>query len=118
MPAWADLGEPHQVWNRPGGGFTALSLGRLHSDREGCSWFGTRNVGLVMIWPRSYHVVAAPLRITDDKGKVVAREGDWIRTSGGNIAPSYRARCETAQIRGRWLPTRIEFWGKIKPPLR
>jgi hypothetical protein len=109
--------EPHEVWHKSGQGFLAVSRGRLYgSTARRCAWFGDSSGGEAMAWPHHYAVRFDPLRIVvAASGRVVAREGDWIRTVGGSTSKTV-AGCPSA--RGVWFPTTIEFWGNQRPPLK
>lgn len=108
--------EPHEMWRKQGQGFLAVSRGRLYgSPTHNCAWLGGRTAGIAIAWPPRYVIRFDPLRIVAaSSGRVVAREGDWIRTTGGGSDGQVRG-CPNA--RGVWFPTVVEFWGSHQPPL-
>jgi hypothetical protein len=107
--------EPHETW-RGGSGFLADSVGRVYGDEaHGCAWYGGPLGGSVIRFPPRYSVHFHPLRIVAGFARVVAVEGDWIRTVGGGSS-SRVAGCPKAS--GYRYPTTIEFWGRTRPKLR
>lgn len=96
----------------------ALLVGRLQGDAvHRCAWIGTRGEGVQVRWPRRYRIRFEPLRVEDARGRIVARWGDWIRMGGG-IVDRYRPipTCPGGDQPGMWLPAKIEFLGKNRPP--
>lgn len=68
---------------------------------------------MLILFPPRYRVRFHPLRIiVATSGRVVAREGDWIRTVGGGTSSGARG-CPKAT--GYWRPTTLEFWGRTRP---
>jgi hypothetical protein len=96
----------------------ALLVGRLYGDaRTGCVWVGGKKDGAQIAWPSRYRVLTGPTRIETRGGRVLAREGDWLRIGGG-FDPATKANpaCPHAGEKGKWLPGKIEFLGRHRPP--
>lgn len=111
------LREPHEVWYRPSGGLTAELTGRLYSDAShGCAWLGSPKTGDFILWPKRYRLAFRPLRVIAPGGRVVAREGDWIRSAGGVVSTSRPRSCPRADA--TWWPSSLEFWGRTRPTRR
>jgi hypothetical protein len=112
--------EPHEVWRSGQPHFLALMAGRVHGDnRTRCVWVGTRKSAIQIAWPKEYRVRFNPFRIERRDGRVVAREGGWIRSGGGEDSRfAVNPRCphhEQSRLPGKWSPGSIEFWGKERP---
>jgi len=63
---------------------SALLAGRLSGDRAGalaCFWIAD-HPDLPIIWPTGYSAQDNPLRVVDDRGRMVAAVGDAIRLGG------------------------------------
>jgi hypothetical protein len=78
--------------------------GRVNNDGTACFWTGTGQDRLYLIWPAGYSARANPLRILDDRGRVLALVGDYGQADGlgGGLVPDDAARrplvgCPTPQ---------------------
>ena len=94
----------------------ALLVGRLYGNGR-CVWVGGPKDGAQVAWPSRYRALTGPTRIETRGGRVLAREGDWLRIGGG-FDPATKAdpSCPHAGEKGRWLPGKIEFLGRHRPP--
>lgn len=83
LPAWSDFG-----------GEDAFVGGRLQGSPHidgGCVWLEDAGSRFAVLWPPGYSARFDPLRLVNERGDVIAREGDLIRSGGGNyIEPMER----------------------------
>jgi len=56
--------------------------GQANNDGTACFWMGTEQDRLYLIWPAGYSARANPLRIIDDRGRVLALVGDYGQADG------------------------------------
>lgn len=106
--------EPHRVWRHHAVGLDASAIGRIYGDAvHRCSWIGSPAGGDEILWPLEFRVRFKPLRIIDHNGVVVATRGEWLKTTGGDISSKSPASCPHAGA--TWLPSRLEFWGHVRP---
>ncbi len=118
--AIADL--PEQVAARPGdvelltqstrggGGMAALGTFEVAYDPDlNCVYFPgdgdiTPDEGRTApIWPFGYTAESSPLRIFDQDGRLVAREGDVIQVGGGYVGPPSDDRPEHCAATDVWI---------------
>jgi hypothetical protein len=57
---------------------------------------GAERVGL--IWPFGYYAMSDPLRVFDNDGRLVAREGDLIESGGGGGPREGPDVCGTSNV--------------------
>ena len=84
---------------RGGAGMDALGVFTVRFDPElRCVYgeFGGERVGL--IWPFGYSATSEPLRVFDQDGRQVAREGDQLSSGGGNVPRNGPEVCGTANV--------------------
>ena len=94
--------------NRAGGGMEALGTFELRFDTDlGCVYFpgdesdSGSSGRTVPVWPFGYTAVSNPLRIYDQDGVLVAREGDVIQMGGGFV--EYVTEQELCGASGAWI---------------
>ena len=94
--------------NRAGGGMEALGTFELRFDADlGCVYFpgdesdAGSNGRTVPVWPFGYTAASNPLRIYDQDGVLVAREGDVIQMGGGFV--EYVTDQELCGASGAWI---------------
>jgi hypothetical protein len=78
----------------------ALVQGRLEV-RDGCLWIAGEGPPEVAIWPRNYQLRMTDnrLEIIDERGRVLARDGDMVRANGATLTEQ-RAK----EVSGRVAP--------------
>jgi hypothetical protein len=111
--------EPHDVWRLGGdAGLLGRMTGRVHGDSATrCVWVGPRSAATQILWPQRYRLRFGPFRIEGPGGRVVARDGDWLRLGGG-LGPStaWLRACPSGDGHWRvWVPGWIQFWGSRRP---
>jgi hypothetical protein len=96
----------------------ALLVGQLYGDASRrCIWVGGKHGGAQVAWPARYRLRFDPIRIEDANGRVLAHAGDWVRLGGG-FDPGTKPDpgCPHGGQNAKWLPGRIQFLGKKRPP--
>jgi hypothetical protein len=84
---------------RGGAGMDALGTFTIRFDaRRRCVYgdAGAERVGL--IWPFGYYAMSDPLRVFDNDGRLVAREGDLIESGGGGGPREGPDVCGTSNV--------------------
>lgn len=65
-----------------------LAFGPLHGavsqPGAACFWLGD-DPSRVIVWPHGFSAKSNPLRLLDAKGRLVARVGDQVKLSGGQV---------------------------------
>jgi hypothetical protein len=73
-------------------GLRALGAGRLWMSEGSCVFLGgTSGQRMIPIWPRGYTAdlsESGTVEILDWRGRLVAREGDYLQLAGGFMTPS------------------------------
>jgi len=97
-PARGDV-ELETAQTRGGSGMTALGSFTLRFDaQQGCVYgeFGQERIGV--IWPFGYYAESGPLRVFDREGQLVAREGDRLRSGGGQVPRDSGQVCGASEV--------------------
>jgi hypothetical protein len=85
------------------GGFTVR-----FDDEQRCVYGGSESERVGLIWPYGYYATGDPLRVFNQDGELVAREGDVFDSGGGEVPRQGAERCGTSTV---WImsdhPTRI-----------
>lgn len=83
------------------------TLASSWQEGDGCVWLGTgEDEQEPLVWPRGFKARFRPLEILDDKGKVVAHEGDLISAAGG-YAPAKGKRCMFGHSEAFWIQSHL-----------
>jgi hypothetical protein len=63
--------------------------GQANHDGRACFWVASEQDRTCQIWPAGYSARANPLRIIDDRGRVLIRAGDNSQAAGlgGGLGP-------------------------------
>jgi len=96
-PAGQDSPVPLPTWT-DFGGEDAFVGGRLRGSPDvdgGCVWLEEARLRFAVLWPQGYSAQFDPLRLINERGEVIAREGDLIRAGGGNYVEPME-RCGVA----------------------
>jgi len=95
---------------RAGGGMEALGTFEVMFDAElRCVYFSADpdepagEARTAPIWPFGYTAESNPLRIFDQDGQLIAREGDVIQTGGGHVGPPDDDRPENCGANDVWI---------------
>src|SRR5437879_13464426 len=79
--------------------------GQANHDGTACFWIATEQGRMYLIWPAGYSARTNPLRIIDDRGRVLALSGDYSQAAGlgGGLGPDDPAGrsivgCPTAHL--------------------
>lgn len=84
---------------RGGAGMQALGTFTVRFDAEQRCVYGEAGAERIgLIWPFGYYATSDPLRVLDNDGRLVAREGDLIESGGGGGPRQGPQVCGTSDV--------------------
>ena len=90
---------PSDGWTQGHESMSARISGTFHASRtsEGaCAWIDNGEIGFV--WPDGYRVRFKPTELLDERGRVVATEGEHVEFGGGHAPSSAATRCNLSGL--------------------
>jgi hypothetical protein len=97
-PARGDV-ELETSDTRGGGGMEALGYFTLRFDPEQrCVYGGSPSERTGLVWPFGYYATSDPLQVFDQDGRLVAQEGDYLESGGGNVQREGPEVCGTDSV--------------------